>query len=72
MILRDFQPHGCSGFCRGSAVEEFEDGCGGTPALLALLKEGEDHLWRDLARELCYSERPHPDPGLSADMTFAV
>ena len=80
VILRDFQPHGWAGFCRGTPDDEFGEDC--SPAARIALQKAwcvsvvdlawgrEEHLWKELTRELCYSEQPHPDLGLETN--FAI
>lgn len=80
VILRDFMPHGWSGFSDFGGAEMIAEHCGPLAAkeLLAAwsvsvvdLSWGRtDNLWRNLSCELCYSERPHPELGLDTD--FAV
>ncbi len=80
VILRDFMPHGWSCFSRSGEAEMIAEYCGPLAARELLsawsvsvvdLSWGRtDHLWRNLSRELCYSERPHPELGLDTD--FAV
>jgi hypothetical protein len=80
VIVRDFMPHGWSGFSSFDEIQFFAEECG--PRAVQELRTAwsvsvidlewgrTDHLWSNLARELCYSERPHPELGLDTD--FAI
>lgn len=80
VIVRDFMPHGWSGFSSVGEIEFFAEDCG--PLAMRELRTAwsisvidldwgrADHLWSNLARELCYSERPHPELGLDTDLAI--
>lgn len=77
VIVRDFMPHGWSGFSCFEELEHFADACSveamkelglaWSISVIDLQWGREEHLWRELSREFCYSERPHPDLGLDFD-----
>ncbi len=77
VIVRDFMPHGWAGFSHRGDIESFADECGSlaiqelrtawSVSVIDLKWGRTDHLWSNLARELCYSERPHPELGLDID-----
>lgn len=80
VVLRDFMPHGWSGFTTFDELEFFEEACGETAyqelrsawgVSIVDLKWGRnDLLWPCIAQAICYSEKPHPDLDLGID--FAI
>jgi len=80
VILREFMPHGWSGFSSFDELDFFEEYC--NPDAMAELRMAwsisiidlkwgrDDYLWPTICKAICYSERPHPDLGL--DFDFAI
>lgn len=80
VVINNFMPHGWAGFSTFEEIDDFAECCEATAieelclawsvSVIDLQWGRTEHLWRELAREICYSERPHPDLELEVD--FAV
>lgn len=80
VVVREFMPHGWSGFSSFEEIRFFAEEC--SPTAIADLRRAwsisaidlkwgrSEHLWEKLAQALVFSERPHPDLGLEVD--FAI
>ena len=80
VIVRDFMPHGWSGFTSFEKIEFFAEECRSVAvaelrsawsvSVVDLVWGRLEYLWEKLSEPLAFSERPHPDLGLEID--FAV
>lgn len=80
VTLRDFVPHTWTGFSSFEELDVFREECGELAfnellrawsiSIIDLQWGRKEHLWREVAQAICYSEKPHPDLGLEID--FAV
>lgn len=80
VIVRDFMPHGWSGFTNFEEVEFFSEECSSlavaelrcawSVSVVDLVWGRLEYLWEKLSEALVFSEKPHPELGLEID--FAV